>query len=578
MKLIEAYEVLRASSSKASEFSVFLGCGFNPQHLSTFLSAHLQLSAQSCRPQITTGLFGDCFGNIQRLASSTREAGVAVIEWCDLDPRLGIRSAGSWLPEVLPDIVDNVEQRCYGLWQALRRAAQDATLVVSFPSLPLPPVSFGTQWEASSFEAALKAIVAELARQLAADANIKIVNQDYLDQISLTKDRLNIDSELTAGIPYTLAHSDALAEIISKLIIPPTGKKGLITDLDDTLWRGLAGEIGSDAVSWDLDHGTHMHALYQKVLQSLSATGILIGVASKNDPHVAEQVFHRTDILLSRSAIFPMEVSWDPKSRSISRILKLWNVSADSVVFIDDSPIELAEVKAAHPGIECLRFPRSNNEGLQLLQRLRNLFGKTAILNEDLLRTPSMVRQQQAKTLDESDPLSISAIIQAAEPELTITFDKEPNDARPLELINKTNQFNLNGRRYTSTAWKKYLNSPDVFLIVIAYSDKYGSLGKISVVAGRHAPPQLLIDVWVMSCRAFSRDIEHQCLAELFDRFVVEELILDFVVTERNGPFRAFLETVTGSQPMAPCRITRDDFLARRHPTAHRIREAATSL
>ena len=109
--------------------------------------------------------------------------------------------------------------------------------------------------------------------------------------------------------------------------------------------------------------------------------------------------------------------------------------------------------------------------------------------------------------------------LQEAGGKLSISFIKEPLDARALELINKTNQFNLNGKRHTEASWHQYLSDPDVFLMLASYEDKFGPLGKIAVMAGRAENGELAIDHWVMSCRAFSRRIEHGCLQRVFEKF-----------------------------------------------------------
>jgi len=112
-------------------------------------------------------------------------------------------------------------------------------------------------------------------------------------------------------------------------------------------------------VSWDLAGHHQLHGLYQLLLAALAEEGVLIGVASKNDPASVQQAFLRKDLLVRPNQIFPMEVNWNAKSSSVERILRTWNIGADSVVFVDDSPMELAEVAAALPGIECVRFRRT---------------------------------------------------------------------------------------------------------------------------------------------------------------------------------------------------------------------------
>jgi FkbH-like protein len=131
-----------------------------------------------------------------------------------------------------------------------------------------------------------------------------------------------------------------------------------------------------------------------------------------------------------------------------------------------------------------------------------------------------------------------------------------------LELVNKTNQFNLNGRRYTEASWHKYFLDPTSFLMTVSYKDKFGPLGKIAVIVGR-GNRKLNVDMWVMSCRAFSRGIEHRCLEELFAKFDVDEIELDYLQTDRNGPLTQFLTEILGAAPFPNCIISRRDLAAR---------------
>jgi FkbH-like protein len=112
-------------------------------------------------------------------------------------------------------------------------------------------------------------------------------------------------------------------------------------------------------------------------------------------------------------------------------------------------------------------------------------------------------------------------------------------DQRALELINKTSQFNLNGRRFTDAEWKAYLSDPAVHLAVVEYEDRFGKLGKIAVLAGREQGSGFEVGVWVMSCRALSRRIEHQCLKMLLNRW--DALTFHWQRGPRNGPMLDFL-------------------------------------
>jgi len=325
----------------------------------------------------------------------------------------------------------------------------------------------------------------------------------------------------------------------------------------------VLGEDGVDGISWDLDHSSHAHALYQGMLASLADLGVLIGVASKNDPNLVEQAMRRKDLLLPANSIFPVEAGWSAKSESVHRILKAWNIAADSVMFIDDSPMEIAEVTAAFPEILGMVFPTSDERAIgDLLESLRDLFGKPQVLEEDSLRLGSLRdvyrRAAMAPTASTDD------LLLHAEAKIALSWNQP--DQRAFELINKTNQFNLNGRRIDESAWKTRTADPRCFLVSVSYKDKYGPLGKIAVVSGLLERPEPLVDIWVMSCRALSRRIEHQVLQALFEHLDVESLVLDVVPTDRNWPLREFVKAISGKDTEKAVQIRRSVFLSRCPP------------
>jgi FkbH-like protein len=147
-------------------------------------------------------------------------------------------------------------------------------------------------------------------------------------------------------------------DVLAYLLDPPAPKKGIITDLDDTLWSGIVGEVSPEHIAWDLASHRQSHGLYQKLLNALATEGVLVAVASKNDPAIVTRAFEREDLLIRPQQFFQLEVCWNAKSKAVERILETWIIGADSVIFVDDSPMKLAEVAAEHPGIQCLLFPR----------------------------------------------------------------------------------------------------------------------------------------------------------------------------------------------------------------------------
>lgn len=571
MKLIEALDIIQGSKPGGlPPFSALLCCSFTPLHLLTFLKAHLHLALPGRNVRIDTGLYGDIFGTLERAGKEKSDAVLATLEWFDIDPRLGTRQLGGWDPPVLDDILREAEERTSRLRSQLTSIAAARPLVVSMPTLPLPPVAFTPSYQASPIEERLREQAARLAGALASSPGASVVHSRELDRLSPPGLRHDVRSELLSGFPYQLGHADTLAGLLAKLVARPTPKKGLITDLDDTLWRGIAGDDGPDGVAWDLDHKAHAHGVYQQMLRSLARTGVLVGVATKNNPEVVEAVFRRHDLIVRRDDLYPVEIDWGPKSEPVRRILKAWNVAADSVVFIDDSPIEIDEVRQAHHGLECIEFPKNDPDAVyQLCYRLRDLFGKSEVREEDRIRSASLRAAARLERAAAASGARLDKFLGNSEAVISYSYWKDPPDPRALELINKTNQFNLNGRRYTEGEWRSYVDRPETRLVLVQYRDKYGPLGKIAVLAGRLNGERFVLDTWVMSCRAFTRRIEHHSLNELFGHFGVHEIELDFRPTERNGPARDFLASMAGEIAEGPVTISRALFQKRCPPLQH---------
>ncbi len=578
MRVTDALRILQGAPQEAVPYAGILACGFTPLHVQTFLAAHLQQAFPNRRVTITPGLFGSLAGTLEGIRDLHTDAVAVVLEWSDLDPRLGFRSAGTWGPAAVADIVAEARKAAERVAAAIEAVPAGIPVGLCLPTLPLPPVFHAPGGQAVETELSLRGIVFDFAARMSRRRGCSVVSSARLDEESPAGNRLDLKSDLLTGLPYTVQHAAAVGAALAHVLAPKPAKKGIITDLDDTLWRGLVGEVGPAHVSWDLGGHSQLHGLYQKLLASLAEEGVLVGVASKNDPAVVDAVFQREDLLLRPERVFPRAVHWEPKSGSIASILRAWNISADSVVFVDDSPMELAEVAAAHPGIECVPFPKDDYAAaFAMLRRLRDLFGKPQLSREDAIRLESIRQAAQFQEIAADGSAAEAFLAQA---DATLVFDwSVPNaDPRVLELVNKTNQFNLNGLRCTDAEWTRRMSRPGALLAVISYQDKFGPLGKIAVIQGIQKGEALDIEAWVMSCRAFSRRIEHQCLKLLFEYSGAREIFFEFQPTPRNGPLKDFLEGITGTRPAGPVSLTRSQFEEKCPRLYHRIAESQTSL
>ena len=563
MRVSEALRIIQGAPPDAAPFAALLACGCAPLHLKTFLHAHLQQRLPQRSVSVPEGLYGDLAGTLERASGPSLHAAAIVLEWSDLDPRLGYRSAGQWSLAATGDILKGVTAALARIAAAIGNMDRSVRIALSLPSLPLPPLFHTAGTQASEAELELNCLLAAFAAQISQRGGLAVVNAQRLAEESPPAGRFDLKSDLLIGFPYTMAHADALAAACARLNVPPPPKKGIITDLDDTLWNGIVGEVGPEGITWDLSSHHHLHALYQNLLASLSEQGTLVAVASKNDPEVVKSAFSRSDLLLPASRVFPFEVHWQSKSSSVSRILETWNIGAGDVIFVDDSPMELAEVETAHPGIRCIQFPRGDYAaGLAMLRLIRDLCGRERITGEDTLRLNSIRQGAEFRRVAEEGAVSDN-FLEQTQAVVTVDFAPSPEDARVLDLVNKTNQFNLNGIRRTEADWQAANRMSNAVVAVVSYEDKFGPLGKIAVLQGCRDGTVLYVNTWVMSCRAFSRRVEYQCLRVLFDRFGLTGIRFDFAATPKNSPLREFLGSLLNAEPSRHVALSLTDFESR---------------
>lgn len=570
MKLNKALAIVKERRGGERTRVCFLVCGCQPLHLATFLQAHLMQRFPDDPVQIMTGLYGDLLGNLGKGAESSATSAAVVLEWSDLDSRLGMRSSGGWSNRSQADILATCRERFSQIAACLQKLASGKPVVIAPPSLPLPPIGNTISAQSSVFELELQHALASFLLQISQVDGVRVVQPSHIDRLAPGGSRLDAKMELLAGFPYTLPYASALAGSWVELLWPPPPKKGLITDLDDTLWSGMVGEAGVDAVSWDLEHHAQAYGLYQQMLDHLADCGVLLGVCSKNELAVVESALRRKDLFLDAETFFPVCAGWGPKSGSVAEILRVWNIDENSVVFIDDNPMELSEVQQVFPGLTCLPFPANDaNKIWDLLGQLRDLFGKPFATEEDRLRRASL--RATAWIRDSESQSSSPEFIRGLQGVVTLDYKKDAANHRALELLNKTNQFNLNGLRMNEGEWRAYMERPETILSVVSYQDKFGPLGRIGVVLGFRQDKVLKITHWAMSCRAFSRRLEYHTLDSLFRESNAEEIEFAFQPTERNQPLQDFFRNL-GIRQDGACtyKLTQSQFLSRAEELPHK--------
>lgn len=576
MTLGQALQLVQQRKEVHRRRKLLLICGFQPLHLETFLQGHFAQRFPDEAADIQTGLYGNLDQTLLVSAESQAEAAAVVIEWSDLDPRLGLRSTGGWALSIQPDILENCRQRFARLLAGLETLAARLPVALVPPTIPVSLLGHTTGWQLSVSEVDLQHQLAAFLAQAARIRGVAILNSSSLARLSPEPSRLDALMELRAGFPYTMAHAALVAGQVIQLLFPPAPMKGLITDLDETFWSGIVGEVGVSGVSWSLADHTAIHGLYQQMLRHLSEMGVLLAIASKNELSIVQEALARDDLFVPAKCFFPIQANWGPKSDSIAEILRTWNIAADSVVFVDDSAMEIDQVRTAFPELRCLQFSKKHPARmLELLQQLRDLFGKPAVHREDALRQSSIranaALQAEAGATAAGQP--DGEFLRGLQGQLTFDCRKDPSNKRILELINKTNQFNLNGVRISEGEWLKLLQDQNSLVVAVSYDDKFGPLGIIGVLSGRLVDAELELTSWVLSCRAFSRRIEDHMLDHIVHHHGVASVRFAFRSTDRNQPLRNYLVSLgLDADTGAPLSFSREHFQNRIEDLPHQPR------
>ena len=344
----------------------------------------------------------------------------------------------------------------------------------------------------------------------------------------------------TAKLPFHPDRTPAVLGVLADALVGTLAPrcKLVVVDLDDTLWGGRVGDDGFDGIALDpAGEGRHFLRL-QAFLKGLRDRGVVLAIASKNDPAAAQAVFaKRPEMLLRLDDFAALEIHWEPKSSSVQRILERLKLSTAGVVFLDDNPVERAEVKLRFPDITVPELPEDPAQRVRFLERT-GLFDHRVASAESRDRG-RMYAQNQAREAAARDIGDYREFLRG----LNMVIEGRALEAareRVVELIHKTNQFNLTTRRYN---WAELAAvSGDGFGRCYRLTDRFGDNGIISVVAvARDSADDARIDLWLMSCRVLGRKVEEAILADLVARartLGARRLIGEYRPTAKNGLVR----------------------------------------
>ncbi len=354
--------------------------------------------------------------------------------------------------------------------------------------------------------------------------------------------------EHIAHIPYQSAYFHTLATLVMRHLhrkLAPA-RKVVVVDCDNTLWRGVVGEVGAEGVAFDDGHV----ALHQ-TLARLNASGVLIALCSKNEESDVWRVFEtRPDFGLSRDLIVAAMINWLPKSQNLKALAARLNLGLDSLIFIDDNPVECAEVRSACPEILTLEWPPDAERATRLLQHTWELDPRSGTA-EDQRRT-ELYREEFRRQEAQAQTLTFRDFIASLELQVDIAPLSPADLKRSSQLTLRTNQFNFTTKRRDEGELQALVSAGTYEIRTVTVRDRFGDYGLVGLlIAEPRDDDQLAVDTFLLSCRVLGRGVEHAMAAEL-GRIAVahrtSRVRLRVVPTKRNTPARTFLESIVPAE------------------------------
>lgn len=462
----------------------------------------------------------------------------------DIFPELSYRTSSQWDYGKIEELISKSDIRIMQYIESLAWEFHESgqNIILMPPILTPPPlISSDPEFLHSALSMLLVRVEAELHKYMLKNGRLKIMNPRYI--ITGSDDSCIRDEMLLfqAGNPFDVNAICSIAQMIHMCFIQKKGeKKLLVTDLDNTLWKGIIGEDGPEKISAYPEKETYHYYVYQKYLKLLMSEGILLAICSKNNQADVESFFC-SDLLMKNAGMqlvwndfSCISCSWEAKSKQIEHICEELNLLPSSVVFVDDNPAEIHEVKGRLPEIEVLAFPGSKDiHGF--LKALRRLFSGKDITGEDISRLK--LYQKRKDAMDRMKGFSsYDEFLKSLDMRINFTVIKQEGEVRPFQLYNKTNQFNLTGVRLSLEEWKQYFCDSKRFCVAGALNDSYGDHGLVLVALLRYEESAVTVENMAISCRVFNRGIETAFLDWVTQYFTgISEIRGKLKKTEKNG-------------------------------------------
>ena len=318
-------------------------------------------------------------------------------------------------------------------------------------------------------------------------------------------------------------------------------KKCLVLDLDNTLWGGVLGEEGIDGIQIGGDYPGNAFRYFQEALLELSKSGVILTVCSKNNEQEVLDAWNQNPFLVLKKEHFATyRINWTDKATNIREIAVELNIGLDSLVFVDDNPVERELIRQMLPMVEVPDFPEQPYELPVFFQQLVNDYFKVySITNEDKKKT-QQYKANASRAQEQRQFADFTDFLRSLDIQLTIEQANDFNIQRIAQMTQKTNQFNLTTRRYTDADIRQFVKDGwNIWCLSVA--DKFGDNGITGciMVHGQE------IDTLLLSCRILGKGIEFAFVKQVLSLLKeggVSALKASYILTAKNAQVADFYE------------------------------------
>ena len=342
-----------------------------------------------------------------------------------------------------------------------------------------------------------------------------------------------------AHIPYTDVYYTAIATSIFRAIRSRLGQvyKLIVTDCDGTLWDGICGEMAPHELSIQ-PHFNWLH----NFLQRNKSAGMLLAICSQNNSHDVQAVFgQRHDLGLTLTDFTAHKINWKNKAANIQDLAHELNIALESVIFLDNDPVQRNQVRASLPQVLVPDLPSEPKEWPSYLKHVWAF--DTFWVTEEASKRTSLYQDHAARENVRLRASSFSQFLKDLGLKISITPATEKDIPRLFELLNRVTQFNSNGIRMKESDISEMILSQYGKWFAVRVEDRFGDYGLVGAMSCRHETDLCTIGSFLLSCRALARGVENQMLRTVANYAVSQQITqLKFLIakTSRNFPAMEF--------------------------------------